>query len=105
MPLVASPGPERPPAAVQHGERNGERPDPLVARALCWLGRRSRGSRPARQESLSRVAEDLAEALLAKELSRYAWLDVGLWGRPVYKAAAEAAVRLQAVAVTGDELG
>ncbi|MGH2355452.1 MAG: hypothetical protein ACRDI2_00215 [Chloroflexota bacterium] len=51
------------------------------------------------------MAEDLAEALLAKELSRYAWLDVGLWGRPVYKAAAEAAVRLQAVAVTGDELG
>ena len=58
-----------------------------------------------RPDSAAELAGELAGRLLAEEWARYGWLDVGLWGRPVYKAAAQAALRLQAVAVMGDEIG
>ena len=58
-----------------------------------------------KSDSAAELADDLAGRLLAEEWARYGWLDVGLWGRPVYKAAAQAALRLQAVAVMGDEIG
>ena len=47
----------------------------------------------------------MADALQAESLTRDAWLDVGVWGRPLYRSAAKRALWLQTVALTGDELG
>ena len=87
--------------------------DPVVGRAARWLdvlGARRRpraaGASPAadREVPTHEHTESVADRLQAEALSRYAWLDVGIWGRPVFRSAAEAARRLRAVSVTGDEL-
>jgi hypothetical protein len=85
--------------------------DPLIGRAASWLdalgSRRRRaggGSKAAEETPTHDVTETVADRLQAESLSRYAWLDVGVWGRPVFRSAAEAARRLRAVALTGDEL-
>ena len=87
--------------------------DPLVGRAARWLDvlgarRRTRaaGASPAAEteEPTHVVTEWIADRLQAEALARYAWLDVGVWGRPVFRSAAEVARRLRAVSLTGDEL-
>ena len=87
--------------------------DPVVGRAARWLDvlgarRRTRaaGALPAAEteESTHAVTEWVADRLQSEALPRYAWLDVGVWGRPVFRSAAEAARRLRAVSLTGDEL-
>jgi hypothetical protein len=75
----------------------GDRPgllDPLISRALCLF---SSAADP------SDVAE-VAGQLLADELLASSSYEVGTWGQPIFKAAAEAAVRLRRVAVGGDEV-
>lgn len=67
--------------------------DPLVLKALQLL-------------SFSHGAPDadlLASQLATQEFVGHAWLEGGTWSWPVVKTAAQAAVRLQAVALTGDE--
>ncbi len=86
--------------------------DPLIGRAASWLD--VLGSRRRRRASAAQTAEDetpthdvtesVADRLQAESLTQYAWLDVGVWGRPVFRSAAEVARRLRAVALTGDEL-
>jgi hypothetical protein len=49
-------------------------------------------------------AEGLAKHLMAEDLPHLAAADGGIWAWPLYKAAAEAAVRIQAAAVGGDEM-
>ena len=87
--------------------------DPLIGRAARWLDvlgapRRTRaaGASPAAEteESTHAVTEWVADCLQSEALARYAWLDVGVWGRPVFRSAAETARRLRAVSLTGDEL-
>jgi len=71
--------------------------DPLVSRALRLFGARL-GPEPN-----GGSVEDVAGQLLADELLVSSSFDVGIWGRPIFKAAAESAARLQRVAVNGDE--
>jgi hypothetical protein len=87
--------------------------DPLIGRAASWLDvlgarRRTRaaGASPAAEaeEPTHEVTESVADRLQSEALSQYAWLDVGVWGRPVFRSAAEVARRLRAVSLTGDEL-
>jgi len=81
--------------------------DPLIGRAARWLdvlGVRRRTRAGGTEESTHEVTESVADRLQSETLSRYAWLDVGVWGRPVFRSAAEAARRLRAVSLTGDEL-
>ena len=92
------PSPDASPDAVSSG--SGTCPDPLIQRALRLL---AGWPRVARAKPTRPAAGDLAGRLVAEELPVYAWLDIGLWGRPVYQAAAQAALRLQAVAVAGDD--
>ncbi|MDQ3701964.1 MAG: hypothetical protein M3442_13740 [Chloroflexota bacterium] len=85
--------------------------DPLVARALRSLHALSNGAlanrraRPAAaQERPDRLVDAIADRLQADSLPGYAALDVGLWGPQVHRSVADAALRVQAVALTGDEL-
>ena len=87
--------------------------DPVVGRAARWLDvlgarRRPRSragtSAAETEESTHAVTEWVADRLQSEALPRYAWLDVGVWGRPVFRSATGAARRLRAVSVTGDEL-
>ena len=87
--------------------------DPLIGRAASWLDvlgsrRRTRSRSGAaasdREVPTHEITESVADRLQSEALSRYAWLDVGVWGRPVFRSAAEVARRLRAVALTGDEL-
>src|SRR4051794_33433971 len=82
--------------------------DPLVDRAASWLDalgarRRTRaaGAPPAAATEVPthEVTEWVADRLQSEALSRYAWLDVGVWGRPVFRSAAEVARRLRAVSL------
>lgn len=82
--------------------------DQTVSRALRLLvdwSRRAQGrsSQPAHAASADKVVDELAGRLMAEELPRYGWLDVGLWGRSFYRAAVSAALRVRRVAITGDE--
>jgi hypothetical protein len=78
----------------------GKRLDPLTSHAVRWLAdiRHRLPASPRRK-----VADAVADHLQAESLPEYAWMDVGIWGRPVYRSAAEVALRLQTVAVSGDE--
>ncbi len=84
--------------------------DPLIGRAASWLDalgsrrRRAGGGAKAEETPTHDVTESVADRLQAESLTQYAWLDVGVWGRPVFRSAAEVARRLRAVALTGDEL-
>jgi hypothetical protein len=84
--------------------------DPLIGRAARWLDvlgarRRAGGAPAAGTEALTReVTASVADRLQSEVLTQYAWLDVGVWGRPVFRSAAEAAHRLCAVSLAGDEL-
>ena len=87
--------------------------DPLIGRAASWfdvLGARRRPrsrsgtSASDREVPMHELTESVADRLQSEVFSRYAWLDVGVWGRPVFRSAAEVARRLRAVALTGDEL-
>ena len=85
--------------------------DPLIGRAASWLDvlgsrRRTRAGTSAadREVPTHELTESVADRLQSEALSRYAWLDVGVWGRPVFRSAAEVARRLRAVSLTGDEL-
>jgi hypothetical protein len=85
--------------------------DPLIGRAASWFDvigarrrRRSGGPASAAEVPTHEVTESVADRLQSEALSRYAWLDVGVWGRPVFRSAAEVARRLRAVSLTGDEL-
>ena len=85
--------------------------DPLIGRAASWLDvlgsrRRTRSGTSAsdREVPTHELTESVADRLQSEALSRYAWLDVGVWGRPVFRSAAEVARRLRAVSLTGDEL-
>jgi hypothetical protein len=85
--------------------------DPLIESAFRRLGaaraalRRRLGATereaPPAPEAL---VDSVADALQAESLARDAWLDVGVWGRPLYRSAAKRALWLQAVSLTGDEL-
>ncbi len=66
--------------------------DPLVARALEVLA------------AAPQSAEEAAEHLLYEELLASSSFEVGTWGRAPFASAAERALRLQRVAVGGDEL-
>jgi hypothetical protein len=82
--------------------------DPSVSRALRllveWSRRvQGRSGRPAPASNPDKVVDELAGRLMAEELPRYGWLDVGLWGRAVYRRAVAAALRVRTVAITGDE--
>jgi len=68
--------------------------DPLISRALCLFT--NVGSAPD--------VDDIAGQLLADELLASSSYEVGTWGQPIYRAAAEAASRLRRVAVGGDEV-
>jgi hypothetical protein len=89
----------------------GGKLDPLIDSAVRWLDvlRARRSGSAAQAEApppaLGNLAESVADRLQAEELPRYAWLDVGIWGRPVFRSAAEIALRLKAVSVSGDEAG
>lgn len=80
--------------------------DPLVARALRSLGvvasRRARSATGS--DRPDRLVDAIADRLQADSLPGYAAFDVGLWGPRVHRSVADAALRVQAVALTGDEL-
>jgi hypothetical protein len=81
--------------------------DRLAVTARRWLHRlRTLGGPPADDETTpeGRLAAVIADRLQAESLPRDAALDVGLWGPAVYRSTDEAAARVRAVAVTGDEL-
>lgn len=80
--------------------------DPLVERALRFLcaGCTPRVRLAGDGEAPEQLAAAVAERLQADALPAYAWLDVGLWGPAVHRSAAEVALRVHAVAVTGDEV-
>ncbi len=85
--------------------------DPLVARALRSLHVLSNGALANRrahpaatQDRPHRLVDAIADRLQADALPGYAALDVGLWGPRVHRSVADAALRVQAVALTGDEL-
>ena len=86
------------------GWSSGNGLDPLILRALRLLAGWPRRGQAHRRASAAPAADDLAGQLAAEELPVYAWLDIGVWGRPAYHAAAQAALRLQAVAVSGEDL-
>jgi hypothetical protein len=83
--------------------------DPYIENAFRRLGaaraalRRRLGASPA-PEAPEALVDSVADALQAESLARDAWLDVGVWGRPLYRSAAKRALWLQAVSLTGDEL-
>jgi hypothetical protein len=86
--------------------------DPLIESAFRRLGAaraalHRRLGAPARETppAPEALVESVADALQAESLPRDAWLDVGVWGRPLYRSAARRALWLQAVSLTGDELG
>ncbi len=86
--------------------------DPLIESAFRRLGAaraalRQRLRPPAREAppATDAMVDSVADALQAESLTRDAWLDVGVWGRPLYRSAAKRALWLQTVALTGDELG
>ncbi len=68
--------------------------DPLISRALCLFSGAGAAS----------DVDEVAGQLLADELLASSSYEVGTWGQPIFKAAAEAAVRLRRVAVGGDEV-
>lgn len=70
---------------------------PLVLRALRLLSEWPEGV-PGR-----RLAMQLAGRLYADDLPACADLDVGVWGPHLYDAAAQAALRVQAVATSASE--
>jgi len=87
--------------------------DPLIGRAAAWLDvigsrRRTRAGGPPQtadsEVPTHEITESVADRLQAEALAEYGWLDVGVWGRPVFRSAAEVARRLRAVSLTGDEL-
>jgi hypothetical protein len=68
--------------------------DPLISRALCLFSSDGRTS----------DVDEVAGQLLADELLASSSYEVGTWGQPIFKAAAEAAARVRRVAVGGDEV-
>jgi hypothetical protein len=86
--------------------------DPLIESAFrrldaarAALRRRVRPPSPAAPPSPEALVDSVADSLQAESLPRDAWLDVGVWGRSLYRSAARRALWLQAVSLTGDELG
>jgi hypothetical protein len=78
----------------------------LGATTLGWL--RARLGRSAPYDGAGDI-NSLAEALArhghgSGYLAHLADLDAGIWGWPLYRAAARAAIQIKAVSVCGDEL-
>ena len=85
--------------------------DPLFVRALRSLHALTDGALTKRRAHSAagegradRLVDAIADRLQADSLPGYAALDVGLWGPRVHRSLADAALRVQAVALTGDEL-
>jgi len=97
-PYISSTGGKAVPKADPHDMWLGESAaallagDPLLARALGVLA------------ATPQSAEEAAERLLYEELLASSSFEVGTWGRAPFASAAERALRLQRVAVGGDEL-
>lgn len=72
--------------------------EPLVADALDLL------AAPVASEGQPETVDDLADRLLYAELVASSSPEVAAWGRPVFRAAALAALRVHVVALSGDEL-